>query len=176
MCVNTRRVSDILLLVTTEVPRRALPYSWSWVSGSGASIENVVTLSACECGSHLYKPQNLDVYLYATGFEYEAAKMAWVNQGLWARSALPPGQGKCHCRWDESQAPLQLLASYTPYWRRIQHPSVTGYMLFNITLIPVGVSYAAPQAHIIVNVALHREYSRGTVFIFSQRRKDLYHV
>jgi hypothetical protein len=40
----------------------------------------------------------------------------------------------------------------------------------------VDVSYAASQAHGIVNVALHREYSPGIVFIFSQGRKDLYHV
>jgi hypothetical protein len=40
----------------------------------------------------------------------------------------------------------------------------------------VDVSYAALQAHRIVNVALYREYSPGIVFIFSQRRKDLYHV
>jgi hypothetical protein len=38
------------------------------------------------------------------------------------------------------------------------------------------VSYAAPHSPRIVNVALHREYSRGIVFIFSQGRKDLYHV
>jgi hypothetical protein len=40
----------------------------------------------------------------------------------------------------------------------------------------VDISYAAPQAHGIVNVALHREYSLGTIFIFSQGRKDLYHI
>jgi hypothetical protein len=40
----------------------------------------------------------------------------------------------------------------------------------------VDVLYATPQAHGIVNVALHREYSPGTVFIFFQGRKDLYHV
>jgi hypothetical protein len=40
----------------------------------------------------------------------------------------------------------------------------------------VDVSYAAPQAHGIVNVALHQEYSLGIAFIFSQGRKDLYHV
>jgi hypothetical protein len=40
----------------------------------------------------------------------------------------------------------------------------------------VDVLYAAPQAHGIVNVALHQEYSPGIVFIFSQGRKDLYHV
>jgi hypothetical protein len=40
----------------------------------------------------------------------------------------------------------------------------------------VDVSYAAPQTHGIVNVALYREYSPGIVFIFSQGRKDLYHV
>jgi hypothetical protein len=40
----------------------------------------------------------------------------------------------------------------------------------------VDVSYAALQAHEIVNVALHQEYSPGFVFIFSQWRKDLYHV
>jgi hypothetical protein len=40
----------------------------------------------------------------------------------------------------------------------------------------VEVSYVAPQAQKIVNVALHREYSLGIIFIFSQGRKDLYHV
>jgi hypothetical protein len=38
------------------------------------------------------------------------------------------------------------------------------------------VSYAALQVHRIVNVALHREYPLGIVFIFSQGRKYLYHV
>jgi hypothetical protein len=32
----------------------------------------------------------------------------------------------------------------------------------------VDVSYAAPQAHEIVNVALHREYPPNIVFIFSK--------
>jgi hypothetical protein len=32
----------------------------------------------------------------------------------------------------------------------------------------VDVAYAAPQAHGIVNVALHREYSLGIVFTFYQ--------
>jgi hypothetical protein len=40
----------------------------------------------------------------------------------------------------------------------------------------VDVSYAAPQAHGIVNVALQQEYSSGIVFIFSYGRKYLYHV
>jgi hypothetical protein len=40
----------------------------------------------------------------------------------------------------------------------------------------VDVSYGAPQAHGIVNVALHQEYSLGIIFIFSQGRKDLCHV
>jgi superfamily II RNA helicase len=40
----------------------------------------------------------------------------------------------------------------------------------------VNVSYVAPEAHEIVNVAHHREYSPVIVFIFSQGRKDLYHV
>jgi hypothetical protein len=40
----------------------------------------------------------------------------------------------------------------------------------------VDVSYAAPQAHGIVNVAHHWEYSPGIVFIFPQGKKDLYHV
>jgi hypothetical protein len=35
----------------------------------------------------------------------------------------------------------------------------------------VDVSYAAPQAHGIVNVALHREYSVGIVFIFFPREE-----
>jgi hypothetical protein len=42
--------------------------------------------------------------------------------------------------------------------------------------ILVDVLYIAPQAHGIVNVALHREYSPGIVFIFSQGGKYIYHV
>jgi hypothetical protein len=42
--------------------------------------------------------------------------------------------------------------------------------------VSIDVSYIAPQAHRIINVALHGEYSPGIVFIFSQGRKDLYHV
>jgi hypothetical protein len=42
--------------------------------------------------------------------------------------------------------------------------------------VVVDVSYAAPQAHGIVNVALHREYSPGIIFLFFQGRKDLYLV
>jgi hypothetical protein len=40
----------------------------------------------------------------------------------------------------------------------------------------VDVLSAAPQAHGIVNVAVHREYSLGIIFIFSQGRKDVYLV
>jgi hypothetical protein len=46
-----------------------------------------------------------------------------------------------------------------------------------ITWAPhVDIPYAALQAHGIINVALQREYSLGIIFIFSQGRKDLYHV
>jgi hypothetical protein len=41
-------------------------------------------------------------------------------------------------------------------------------------LTVVDVLYVAAQAHKIVNVALHREYSPGIIFIFSQGRKDLF--
>jgi hypothetical protein len=40
----------------------------------------------------------------------------------------------------------------------------------------LDIPYVALQAHGIVNVALHQEYSPGIIFIFSQGRKDLYHV
>jgi hypothetical protein len=40
----------------------------------------------------------------------------------------------------------------------------------------VDVSYVALQAHRIVNVALHQEYSLGLIFIYPQGGKDLYHV
>jgi hypothetical protein len=40
----------------------------------------------------------------------------------------------------------------------------------------VDVSNIAPQAHGIVNVACYWEYILGIIFIFSQGRKDLYHV
>jgi hypothetical protein len=49
-------------------------------------------------------------------------------------------------------------------------------IFFPVIMSAVDVSYVAPQAHKIVNVALHREYPLGIVFIFSQWRKYLYHV
>jgi hypothetical protein len=48
--------------------------------------------------------------------------------------------------------------------------------LYVLQLLHVDVSYTAPQAHGIVNVALHWEYSPGIVFIFSQGRKYPYLV
>jgi predicted nicotinamide N-methyase len=42
-----------------------------------------------------------------------------------------------------------------------------------VMILVVDISYAAPQAHEIVNVALHREYSPDIVFIFSQGRRHL---
>jgi hypothetical protein len=42
--------------------------------------------------------------------------------------------------------------------------------------VTVDVSYATLQGHGIVNVALHREYTLGIIFIFSQGRKYLYLV
>jgi hypothetical protein len=41
-----------------------------------------VTLPMLECDSHLYGPEKLEVYLYPTKSEYEAKKMARVDQGL----------------------------------------------------------------------------------------------
>jgi hypothetical protein len=52
----------------------------------------------------------------------------------------------------------------------------TAFAVAASSVTAIDVSYVAPLAHRIVNVALHREYSPGIVFIFSQRRNDLYHV
>jgi hypothetical protein len=43
---------------------------------------DVATLSTWECGSYLNGPQKLEVHLYPSGHEHEAAKMARVDQGL----------------------------------------------------------------------------------------------
>jgi hypothetical protein len=40
----------------------------------------------------------------------------------------------------------------------------------------VDISYAALQAHGIVNVAFYQEYSPDIIFLFFQGRKDLYHI
>jgi hypothetical protein len=94
-------------------------------SSRGNGIKNMATLSAWECGSHLYGLQELEVYLYPVKSEYEAKKMARIDQGLWARSVVPLGEGECGCWCIESQDSLQLLASHAYYWRGIYNPSVT---------------------------------------------------
>jgi hypothetical protein len=73
---------------------------------------DVASLSTLECGSYLYGPRKLEVYLYPTGFEHEAVKMALVDQRLRAGSSLPPGKGKCRCGRIESLGSLQLHANY----------------------------------------------------------------
>jgi hypothetical protein len=47
------------------------------------------------------------------------------------------------------------------------HENATLLLKNIIYLMCVDVSYTAPQANEIINVALHREYSSGIVFIFS---------
>jgi hypothetical protein len=42
----------------------------------------VASLSTWECGSYLYGPQKLEVYLYPIGFEHEAVKISRFDQGL----------------------------------------------------------------------------------------------
>jgi hypothetical protein len=75
----------------------------------------MVTLSAWECCSHLYEPQEFEVYLYPTRSEYEAKKMARVHQGLQARSTLSPEKCECGCRRVELQGSLQLFTSCAFY-------------------------------------------------------------
>jgi hypothetical protein len=129
MCLNARRMSDFVLLTIIKTPWRELSYSWSRARSRGDGIENMVTLSDWECGSYLYWLQKLEVYLYPTRSEHEAKEMTWVDQRLWARSALSFGQGKCCCRRTESQGSLQLLASCTSYGRRVQHLSVAKFII-----------------------------------------------
>jgi hypothetical protein len=74
-----------------------------------------VTLHAWECGSHLYGPQKLEVYLHSTRLEHETAKVARVNQGLCAGSVLSSGKSKCSCRRAESQGSLQLFVGCASY-------------------------------------------------------------
>jgi hypothetical protein len=42
----------------------------------------MVTLSTWESVSHLYGPQELEVYLYPARSKYEAKKMTGVDEGL----------------------------------------------------------------------------------------------
>jgi hypothetical protein len=58
----------------------------------------------------------------------------------------------------------------------LSHFSMGGSKLYAQLNVGVDISYVAPQAHGIVSVALHQEHSLGILFIFSQGRKDLYHV
>jgi hypothetical protein len=66
----------------------------------------VASLSTWECGLYLYEPQNLEVHFYPTGFEYEAAKVAQIDQGLQLEVHYHPGKAnvivdalghKAHC-------------------------------------------------------------------------------
>jgi hypothetical protein len=82
-------------------------------------MKNMVTLLSWESGSHLYEPQKLEVYHHTIKLEHETVKMARVDQGLQAGSALLAGKGKCSCGHTESQGSLQLFAKCTSYGRRV---------------------------------------------------------
>jgi hypothetical protein len=47
----------------------------------------------------------------------------------------------------------------------------TRFLPATVSEMLVDVSYAAPQAHEIINVVLHQEYSPSIIFIFSQREE-----
>jgi hypothetical protein len=75
------------------------------------------------------------------------------------------------------QMPLvHRLSCSSPCHKRMRAWCIPLWRWEHVGLAYVDISYAAPQAHRIVNVALHQEYSPGIVFIFSQGKKDLYHV
>jgi hypothetical protein len=62
--------------------------------------------------------------------------MARVDQGLRARSALPPREGKCDCRCVELQGSLPLIDSCAFYWEESSPRVLPNLSLFNITLTP----------------------------------------
>jgi hypothetical protein len=71
---------------------------------------------------------------------------------------------------------IYLLPTYIHFIQDIEDRCLLHMSSMSFIDLPVDVSYAAPQAHRIVNVALHWVYSPGIIFIFSKGRKDLYHV
>jgi hypothetical protein len=46
-------------------------------------------------------------------------------------------------------------------------------MSLSINHVVIDISYAAPQAHEIINAALHREYSRYRIYIFPREEGSL---
>jgi hypothetical protein len=80
----------------------------------------MATLSAWECGSYLYGPQNLEVRLHQTRLEHETTKVAHVIADVLSR--------KAHC-------------NYLPVVRLTREESDTRVLpnlsLFNITLTPI---------------------------------------
>jgi hypothetical protein len=80
--------------------------------------------------------------------------------------------GRCHYRMVIAPAsPPPPPPSITPHCRMLEWPPFP-----SPDRLAIDVSYATPQVHGIVNVALHREYSPGIIFIFFQGGKNLYHV
>jgi multidrug transporter EmrE-like cation transporter len=73
---------------------------------------------------------------------------------------------------------VSLTLSMSDVFTAVGRPACCSFPLFayGVYVMHVNISYTTLQAHGIVNVVLHREYSPGIVFIFSQGRKDLYHV
>jgi hypothetical protein len=72
--------------------------------------------------------------------------------------------------------PSLLWALRTTPSRATGHTPVSLVYGSEAMLPTIDISYGAPQAHEIVNIALHWEYSPSIVFIFSPERKDLYYV
>jgi hypothetical protein len=96
----------------------------------------MATLSTWECGSYLYRPQKLEVHFYPTGFEYEAAKVARIDQGLRAEVHYHPGKANVVADLLSRKAQC----NYLPANRLTRDESSTRVLpnlsLFNITLMP----------------------------------------
>jgi hypothetical protein len=136
MCPNARRVSDFLLLSKVEMPGRELSISRSWVGSCGNGIEDMATISAWECSSHLYGPQEFEVHLYLTRSEYETKKIARVDQGLWARSALSPRKANVDADTLSHKAHYNYLTTMCSTREESSTWVLLDLLVFNITLTP----------------------------------------
>jgi hypothetical protein len=94
--------------------------------------------------------------------QFNELSLLWAWGVELCRAIVVPSQVRSHLL-----ARMQVAA--------LRHTEMVGELAM-LRAAVIDVSYAAPQAHEIVNVALHREYSTCIVFIFSQGRKYLYHI
>jgi hypothetical protein len=112
MCVDAGRKSSGIFVPPVEDSWEELSYSWSGISSRGSCIEDLEALFVWAEVWYLHWPQESQIYIHSVRAEHEAAKMARVDQRLWAGDSLSPSKANVVANALSRKSQVNMLAAH----------------------------------------------------------------